>query len=205
MFWDSASRTPSIHWTATGTSVHTQLKDRESAKTSTSMSSAIIIEATVALSDKIIVIQRVACTTWRLQFRLNGKLKLNYDLTVSAWYKSRESFLFKIDTEFMLVNVFFFCCQKLFQNCFFIQCFVALVYCYCHCWSICVSMKAQKKLNHGKLFFLYIKASSSHYPQNYIICSANEQSDGRTRIGRQQNGDTYTLEISFPAVKYVLG
>lgn len=108
MFWDSASRTPSIHWTATGTSVHTQLKDRESAKTSTSMSSAIIIEATVALSDKIIVIQRVACTTWRLQFRLNGKLKLNYDLTVSAWYKSRESFLFKTDTEFMLVNVFSF-------------------------------------------------------------------------------------------------
>lgn len=25
----------------------------------------------------------------------------------------------------------------------------------------------------------------------------------RTRQGRQQNGDTYTLEIAFPAVKYV--
>lgn len=26
----------------------------------------------------------------------------------------------------------------------------------------------------------------------------------RNRNGRQQNGDTYTLEISFPAVKYVI-
>lgn len=25
----------------------------------------------------------------------------------------------------------------------------------------------------------------------------------RARQGRQQNGDTYTLEIAFPAVKYV--
>lgn len=27
----------------------------------------------------------------------------------------------------------------------------------------------------------------------------------RARQGRQQNGDTYTLEIAFPAVKYVNG
>lgn len=37
-----------------------------------------------------------------------------------------------------------------------------------------------------------------------MIYSATDQSDSRTRAGRQQNGDTYTLEISFPAVKYVL-
>jgi hypothetical protein len=41
----------------------------------------------------------------------------------------------------------------------------------------------------------------SRYPIN-AFCRANEPE--RSRTGRQQNGDTYTLEISFPAVKYVL-
>lgn len=37
-----------------------------------------------------------------------------------------------------------------------------------------------------------------------IIYSHSENDEGPTnRISRQQNGDTYTLEISFPAVKYV--
>lgn len=203
---------PSIHWTETGTSVHTQLKDRESAKTSTLMSSAIIIEETVALSDKIIVIRRLACTTWRLRFRLNGKL--NYDLKVSSLCKNLETEslkafkiqLHKVDTEFILVNVFTLLSKIvpkpvcLFNVLLHLKCLLLLSLLIYLCFD-----ESTKKAQFRRAFFPIHKARSSHYPQTYIICSANEQSDGRTRIGRQQNGDTYTLEISFPAVKYVLG
>jgi hypothetical protein len=52
---------------------------------------------------------------------------------------------------------------------------------------------------------LVIHKSKTFYdPPNHIIHSSNDDAETRTRVGRQQNGDTYTLEISFPAVKYVL-
>lgn len=37
----------------------------------------------------------------------------------------------------------------------------------------------------------------------YKFCRNAPIESSRNRQGRQQNGDTYTLEISFPAVKYV--
>lgn len=38
----------------------------------------------------------------------------------------------------------------------------------------------------------------------FLIYSEEEETETRGRHGRQQTGgDTYTLEISFPAVKYV--
>jgi hypothetical protein len=51
---------------------------------------------------------------------------------------------------------------------------------------------------------LHIKAKTFYDPQTPLIYSSTDDADTKTRTGRQQNGDTYTLEISFPAVKYVL-
>lgn len=65
-------------------------------------------------------------------------------------------------------------------------------------WNVRYSFFIESTKNHT--FKLHI----SHDFEIPVIYSENEDAETKTRIGRQQNGDTYTLEISFPAVKYVL-
>lgn len=52
----------------------------------------------------------------------------------------------------------------------------------------------------------YIMSVFSHKKNPHNFCRSNPDTfdgESRSRIGRQQSGDTYTLEISFPAIKYV--
>lgn len=48
-----------------------------------------------------------------------------------------------------------------------------------------------------------ITQSPTEAEEDVSVETTPEATTQRTRQGRQQSGDTYTLEIAFPAIKYV--